>query len=95
MLLAWELRLGLVRTGRKESRRHMLGFPETDTARVALTVHVVTVITTVAVLALPTPRYGFRLANQLALPLLVVPGSSLLLAGACEWLARVRPESHH
>lgn len=73
----------------------MLGFPETDTARVALTVLVVAVITTVAVLALPTPRYGFRLANQLALPLLVVPGSSLVLAVACEWLARVRPGSHH
>lgn len=93
VLLAWELRLGLVRTGRKDPRRYMLGFGESDIARVALPVLAVSFITTVVVLAILTPRHGFERAIPLALPLFVTLGLSLLLAVACVWRARARPGS--
>lgn len=91
MLLGWGLRFGFVRTGRKEPRRYMLGFPESDIARVALPVLAVSFITTVVVVALPTPRKGFERATPPELPPLVIPGMSLLLAVACVWLAKARP----
>ena len=72
----------------------MLGFRESDIARVALPVLAVSFITTVVVVALPTPRHGFERANPPALPPLVILGMSLLLAVACVWLAKARPGSH-
>lgn len=68
----------------------MLGFPETERTRVALSVLAVSLITTVAVLFALTPRYGFERAIQRALPLLVILGLTLLIAVACAWQARAR-----
>lgn len=72
----------------------MLGFPETERARVALPVVAVSLVTTVAVLFALTPRYGFERATQLALPLLVILGLTLLIALGCAWHARARAGGH-
>lgn len=90
VLLGWGLRFGLSRTAWREPRRYMLGFPETEKTRVALPVVAVSLATTVAVLLVLTPRHGFGPAIELAFPLVVISGLSLLIAVACASRASTR-----
>ena len=68
----------------------MLGFPETEKARVALPVLAMALITTVADLLVLTHIHGVGPAIQLASPLLVILGLTLLIAVACALCARAR-----
>lgn len=88
--LGWGLRFVLLRTGWREPRRYLLGFPETETTRVALPVLAMALITTVAALLVLTHRHGVGPAIQLASPLLVILGLTLLIAVACAVRARAR-----
>lgn len=90
VLLGWGLRFGLSRTGWREPRRYMLGFPETEKTRVALLLVAVSLTMTVAVLLVLTPRHGLGPAIQLASPLVVISGLTLLIAVACASRASTR-----